>query len=88
MYILVKDNIEKRTDKESRKNELLKEGYKLINPEVEPKADAPILDEMSVEELIAYAAEHGIDIGKSTSAEGIIKKIKAVQGGGEADGEN
>lgn len=86
MYILVKGNVEKMTDKESRKDVLLKDGYTLINAEVEAQTDNAELDKMSVEELIAYAVKNGIDIGKSTSAEGIIKKIKAAQAGGEADG--
>lgn len=34
------------------------------------------IDEMSVEELMIYAKEKGIDIGKSTSQEGILKKIQ------------
>ncbi|BDH60137.1 hypothetical protein MTP04_02670 [Lysinibacillus sp. PLM2] len=33
----------------------------------------------SVEELKAYAEEHGIDIGKATTEEGIIKKIEEAQ---------
>jgi len=33
------------------------------------------LANMSVEELKAYAEEVGIDLGKSTSHEGILKKI-------------
>ena len=37
------------------------------------------LGEMTVEELKAYAAEHNIDIGQSTSQEGILKKIRAAQ---------
>lgn len=34
------------------------------------------LEEMNVEELTAYAEENGIDIGKSTSQNGILKKIQ------------
>lgn len=45
------------------------------------------LDELSAEELKAYAAQNGIDIGKSTSVDGILKKIKAAQDDSEADGE-
>lgn len=37
------------------------------------------LGEMDVEQLKAYAAEHNIDIGQSTSQDGILKKIRAVQ---------
>lgn len=37
---------------------------------------ATSLEDMSVEDLKAYAADHGIDIGKSSSQDGILKKIK------------
>ena len=33
----------------------------------------------SIDELKAYAEEHGIDIGKATTEEGIIKKIEEAQ---------
>ena len=33
------------------------------------------LEEMTVDELKAYAAENNIDIGQSTSQKGILKKI-------------
>lgn len=37
------------------------------------------LDEMNAEQLTAYAQEHNIDIGMSTSIDGIMKKIRAAQ---------
>ncbi len=37
------------------------------------------LGEMDVEQLKAYAAEHNIDLGQSTSQDGILKKIRAAQ---------
>jgi len=37
------------------------------------------LEDMSVEDLKAYAADHGIDIGKSSSQDGILKKIKEAE---------
>ena len=44
------------------------------------QADTSInLDDMSVEELIQYANEHGIDIGSSSSQKGILKKIKEAE---------
>lgn len=43
------------------------------------KSKERTLEEMTVEELTAYANEKGIDIGKSTSQEGIIKKIKEAE---------
>lgn len=39
------------------------------------------LEDMTIEELTAYAAEKGIDIGKATTREGILKKIEAVLSG-------
>jgi len=41
------------------------------------------IDAMTIEELIAYAAEKGIDIGQSTSQSGILKKIKDALKEGE-----
>jgi len=41
------------------------------------------LSTMTVEELTAYAAGNGIDIGQSTSRPGILKKIKESQKEGE-----
>lgn len=37
------------------------------------------LDDMSVDELIQYAEEHGIDIGSASSQKGILKKIKEAE---------
>jgi hypothetical protein len=37
---------------------------------------ATSLEDMSVEDLKVYAADHRIDIGKSSSQDGILKKIK------------
>lgn len=38
------------------------------------------LESMTVEELILYAEEKGINIGNATTKEGVLKKIRAVQG--------
>jgi len=40
------------------------------------KVAALTLEEMTAEELIAYAGEHGIDVGQSTSQRGLLKKIQ------------
>lgn len=40
------------------------------------------LEDMSEEELIRYAAQHNIDIGKASSKEGIIKKIQDAANNG------
>ena len=37
-----------------------------------------VLNEMSVEELKMYCSENNIEVGKASTKEGIIKKIKAV----------
>jgi len=54
-------------------------GYKIEEIEEpednkEPKDDIE-LENMTVEELQVYAEEKGIDLGKATSQEGILKKI-------------
>lgn len=49
------------------------------------------LEEMSVDELIAYAGEHTIDIGKASSQSGILKKIEdqlTADDNGSADGQS
>lgn len=38
------------------------------------------LESMTVEELLRYAEENGINIGNATTKDGIIKKIRVVQG--------
>lgn len=37
------------------------------------------LKDMSVEKLIAYAAEHNIDLGQATTHAGILKKIQEAE---------
>lgn len=37
------------------------------------------LDEMSIEELMLYAEEVGVDIGKATTKETILKKIRNAE---------
>lgn len=54
-------------------------GYSVIEEDVEIKTEDKKLEEMTVEELVAYAAEKQIDIGKATSQSGIIEKIKAAE---------
>lgn len=57
-----------------------KSGYVVEEQNEEPSED--FFESMTVEELKAYAEEKGIDIGKATSKDGIIKKIQKVE---EAD---
>jgi hypothetical protein len=46
-----------------------------LTTEPEPEGEAPGFEKMTVEELTVYAGKHGIDLGKSTSYNGILKKI-------------
>lgn len=43
------------------------------------------LRDMNVDELIAYAQERGIDIGKATSLNGILEKIQEAEQSNGAD---
>lgn len=56
-------------------------GYEIEEPEddKEPENDVPELGDMTIEELQDYAEEKGIDLGKATSHEGILKKILEVE---------
>lgn len=46
---------------------------------VEGEADAKPLDEMKVEELKAYAAEHNIDLGDAAKKADILKAIQEAE---------
>lgn len=46
---------------------------------VEGEADAKPLDELKVDELKAYAAEHNIDLGDSTKKADILKIIQEAE---------
>lgn len=63
------------TDKPELISWFKKHGYQVIEVENKEKT----LDEMSVDELVVYAFEHKIDIGKATSQSGILDKIKAAE---------
>lgn len=46
-------------------------------PEVDPPpGDNAAIEEMDVDQLKAYAEQQGIDLGRATSREGILEKIK------------
>lgn len=55
-------------------------GY-IIEGEEPVQTDRPPveLENMDVDQLKAYAAEHGINIGQSTSVSGILKKINEAE---------
>ena len=66
---------------ETDRPELIEHEYQVIEEEKKEK----VLDEMSIEELVAYADKHNIDIGKATSQTRIIEKIKAANEEKEPD---
>lgn len=49
--------------------------FKSKGYDVEEPEDEFNLDELTVEELIKFAEGNGVDIGRSTSKDGILKKI-------------
>lgn len=53
-------------------------GYSIIEEDVDLKPSEKKLEEMAVEELVAYAEKKSIDIGKATTQSGIMEKIKAA----------
>ena len=67
----------------------LDKGYKVIDEEemkstlvnTDEKKEERIdqLEEMTVEELMLYAEEVGVDLGKATTKEGILKKLKEAE---------
>ncbi|EPB8194499.1 hypothetical protein ACRTCC_000278 [Clostridium perfringens] len=67
------------TDSKDLINWFKEHGYSVVEEDIEKKDKS--IEEMSVEELISYADEHNIDIGKATSQSGIIEKIKAAEQG-------
>lgn len=67
------------TDSKDLINWFKEHGYSVVEEDIEKKDKS--IDEMSVEELISYADEHNIDIGKATSQSGIIEKNKAAEQG-------
>lgn len=58
--------------------------YTIVEEDVEKKQEDKALEDMTVEELVAFAEEKQIDIGKATTQSGIIEKIKAAN---SADGQ-
>lgn len=46
-----------------------------LNPDVAKPGTLDFLETYSVEELIKFAEGNGVDIGRSTSKDGILKKI-------------
>ena len=86
MYTLIKENVERVVHSESDRDRLMMKGYIPIRSGyteetiLDPQDYSIALEDMTVEELRAYAEENGIDLGKSTSQTGILEKIKASLG--------
>ena len=89
MFVLKLCNVIRETDSEANKQEYISQGYELISSDVSDSGELNKTDlkEMTVEELLSYAATNNIDVGKATSKEGILSKINAAKGGG-VDGES
>ncbi len=64
------------TDSEYLASKLGRKGYKIEDIETPNPSK---FDGMEVEQLKAYAAEHNIDIGNSSSVNGILKKITEAE---------
>jgi len=67
-------------------------GYKVIDQDEVKQLEVSVindskdkhvdqLEEMTVEELMLYAEEVGVDLGKATTKEGILKKLKDAEKG-------
>lgn len=51
----------------------------LINKNKQNQQRVDQLEEMTIEELMLYSEEVGVDIGKATTKEGILKKLKEAE---------
>lgn len=51
----------------------------LINENKQNLERVDQLEEMTIEELMLYAEEVGVNIGKATTKEGILKKLKEAE---------
>lgn len=60
-------------------DEALASKLKDLGHTVEGEADAKPLDEMKVDELKAYAAEHKIDLGEAKNKGDILKTIQEAE---------
>lgn len=60
-------------------DEALASKLKDLGHTVEGKADAKSIDEMKVDELKAYAAEHNIDLGEAKNKADILKTIQEAE---------
>ncbi len=90
MYIVKKDNVERIAESKAQCDKYIAQGFTLVATDA-PQHSEVDLSDMTVEELKAFAAANSIDLGKSTSADGILKKItEALQEdiGGDENGDD
>lgn len=83
MYTLIRENVERVVTCDSDRDRLIMDGFSVLDVKEatqDPQDHSISLEDMTVEELRAYAQENGIDLGKSTSQSGILEKIKASLG--------
>lgn len=78
MFTLQKDNVVKIVDTESKRDELVSRGFKLVSDqEVDPASGSEKpLDEMTIPELKEYASQKSIDITGAAKKDEILAKIK------------
>lgn len=81
MIELKRLNVVKLVDDESKAQALESKGFERIerNEDQNPDPATDPLDALEPDELRAYAEEHGIDLGRASSKEGILEKIRAAQ---------
>jgi hypothetical protein len=73
MYKLQRLNQVKFVEEENDKDKLIAKGFKLIE---EPKKKEKTVDEMTIDELKAYAESKGIDLGEATKKAEILAVVK------------
>lgn len=74
------DYVKLKAENDQLKDELAK--LKAGGPVKDSTTGTDPLANMSVEELLAYAQEKQIDIGRATSRDGILEKIRAAEKSG------
>lgn len=78
MYRLKKSNIERVVLAKTTRDDFINKGFELVEVQEESSINKKI-EEMSIEELKDYANGKGIEIGKATSLNGILEKIKEYE---------
>jgi hypothetical protein len=90
MFILKKNNVERVASNEAARDAYISKGFDLVEApskeetELDSKKNETLdktkaLEDMTIEELKEYAVKNGIDIGKASTQNGILEKIKAAE---------